>query len=63
MRKGFLLLICLSCLSPIDAQAEVISSSTSIHFRKPKEPKVYRKKRGFLWGLFKSKKSCDCPKY
>jgi len=45
MRKSFLLLICLSCLSPIDAQAEVISSSTSI--RKPKEPKVYRKNDGF----------------
>jgi len=47
----------------MDSQAEGNFSSTGIHFRKPKEAKVYRKKRGFLWGLFKSKKSCDCPKY
>ncbi|MCU0326895.1 MAG: hypothetical protein MUF45_16915, partial [Spirosomaceae bacterium] len=22
----------------------------------------YRKKKGFLWGLFKGKNQCDCPK-
>ncbi len=26
------------------------------------KPKVYKKKKGFLWGLFKKKaKKCDCP--
>jgi hypothetical protein len=23
----------------------------------------YRKKKGFLWGLFRGKKQCDCPKH
>ncbi|MFN3847891.1 MAG: hypothetical protein ACK4NY_00610 [Spirosomataceae bacterium] len=23
----------------------------------------YRKKKGFLWGLFKGKNQCDCPKH
>lgn len=26
------------------------------------KPKVYKKKKGFLWGLFKKRpKKCDCP--
>lgn len=25
--------------------------------------KGYRKKRGFMWGLFKKRNSCDCPKH
>lgn len=26
------------------------------------KPKVYKKKKGFLWGIFKKKpKKCDCP--
>jgi hypothetical protein len=63
MGKGLIIFICLSCFTPTDMPAEPVATSTSNSFRKPKEPKVYRKKRGFLWGLFKSKKSCDCPKY
>ncbi len=23
----------------------------------------YRKKKGFMWGLFKGKNQCDCPKH
>jgi hypothetical protein len=23
----------------------------------------YRKKKGFLWGIFKGKSQCDCPKH
>jgi hypothetical protein len=23
----------------------------------------YRKRKGFLWGLFKGKNQCDCPKH
>jgi hypothetical protein len=23
----------------------------------------YRKKKGFMWGLFKGKSQCDCPKH
>ncbi|PLK46266.1 hypothetical protein [Emticicia sp. TH156] len=23
----------------------------------------YKKKKGFMWGLFKSKNQCDCPRH
>jgi hypothetical protein len=23
----------------------------------------YKRKKGFMWGLFKKKSSCDCPKH
>ena len=23
----------------------------------------YRKKKGFMWGLFRGKNQCDCPKH
>ena len=23
----------------------------------------YRKKKGFMWGIFKGKSQCDCPKH
>jgi hypothetical protein len=29
--------------------------------RKTKDGR-FKRKKGFLWGLFKSKKACDCPK-
>jgi hypothetical protein len=24
---------------------------------------AYRKKKGFMWGIFKGKSQCDCPKH
>jgi hypothetical protein len=24
---------------------------------------TYRRKKGFMWGLFRGKKQCDCPKH
>lgn len=24
---------------------------------------VYKKSKGFMWGLFKGKNQCDCPKH
>lgn len=30
--------------------------------RKTKDGR-YKRKKGFMWGLFKSKKECDCPKH
>lgn len=30
--------------------------------RKTKDGR-YKRKKGFLWGLFKGKKECDCPKH
>jgi hypothetical protein len=29
--------------------------------RKTKDGR-FKRKKGFMWGLFKSKKECDCPK-
>jgi len=57
MRKYIVLLsLCLFFAEPV---YEAALASTVISYNKPK---VYRKKKGFLWGLFKKKpKKCDCP--
>jgi hypothetical protein len=28
-----------------------------------KKSGTYRKKKGFMWGLFRGKSQCDCPKH
>jgi hypothetical protein len=28
-----------------------------------KKSGTYRKKKGFMWGIFKGKSQCDCPKH
>ncbi len=37
------------------------SETLSQKGRKTKDGR-YKRKKGFMWGLFKSKKECDCPK-
>jgi hypothetical protein len=47
------------CLFFAEPVCEAAMASTVMSYHKPK---VYRKKKGFLWGLFKKKpKKCDCP--
>lgn len=36
-------------------------NETSQEGRKRKDGR-YKRKKGFMWGLFRGKKECDCPK-
>jgi hypothetical protein len=40
-------------------------SPETIAFQKGRKTKDgrFKRKKGFMWGLFKSKKECDCPKH
>ncbi|MES2798187.1 MAG: hypothetical protein V4683_19620 [Bacteroidota bacterium] len=37
-------------------------AETSQEGRKRKDGR-YKRKKGFMWGLFRGKKECDCPKH
>lgn len=40
-------------------------SNTEQVWRKGRRKKngVYKKSKGFMWGLFRGKNQCDCPKH
>ncbi|MBZ1326128.1 hypothetical protein [Aquirufa aurantiipilula] len=60
----YLVLFCLISFS-IPAHSTVADSKMALSYSSSTNKKVakYRKKKGFLWGLFKKKKKgCDCPK-
>lgn len=65
MKKLFLLTILLSCLQ-IETQAEthIVLKKTSISATSTEAKTIIkrRRKKGFLWGIFK-KKDCGCPKH
>jgi hypothetical protein len=65
MKKLILLTVILSCFQ-VETQAEtrIFSKKTSISTENIESKTVIRrrKKKGFLWGLFK-KKDCGCPKH
>ncbi len=44
-------------------QTESISKSDTFGGGKRNKNGRYRKKKGFMWGLFKGKSQCDCPKH
>jgi DNA modification methylase len=44
-------------------QTESISKSEALGGGKRNKNGRYRKKKGFMWGLFKGKNQCDCPKH
>jgi hypothetical protein len=54
---------------PLEApvEAAVVKSAKSelkseLVFKR-KKARGYRKKKGFMWGLFRSKNACSCPKH
>lgn len=60
----YLILLCLISFN-IPANSSTAKSSTELSYSISSQKKMakYRKKKGFLWGLFKKKKKgCDCPK-
>ena len=65
MKKLLLLTIMLFCLQ-VETQAEryvsVKKATVSISSTESKTTVKRRRKKGFLWGIFK-KKDCGCPKH
>jgi hypothetical protein len=65
MKKLILLTVILSCFQ-VETQAEthIVLKKTTISAENMESKNVVRrrKKKGFLWGLFK-KKDCGCPKH
>lgn len=62
-------IIGLLAITPEFSQAATIDTKTSVSVKKElgkgrrKKSGSYKKKRGFMWGLFKGKNQCDCPKH
>lgn len=44
-------------------QTESISKEDTFGGGRRNKNGRYRKKKGFMWGLFKGKNQCDCPKH
>ncbi|WP_265993339.1 hypothetical protein [Larkinella insperata] len=69
MKKLVLLGITICLMLPLEApvEAAVVKTSHSelknTESFKRKKARGYRKKKGFMWGLFKKKNSCGCPKF
>lgn len=69
MKKIWLLGLTVSLLLPLEAPVEAAemkstqSELASAPIFKRKKARGYRKKKGFMWGLFKKKNSCGCPKF
>ncbi|WP_337042914.1 hypothetical protein [Emticicia sp. 17c] len=70
MKKIIILLsLSLFVLMPEFSQASVDAKHTTLSVKKElgkgrrKKNGSYRKKKGFLWGIFKGKNQCDCPKH
>ena len=64
-----LFIIGLLAFMPELSQAATSDSKTTVSVKKElgkgrrKKSGSYRKKKGFMWGLFKGKNQCDCPKH
>jgi hypothetical protein len=68
-KKTLLAIVALLCLqveasafepnTASNARFEITTNTNSLIGRR----KGYRKKRGFMWGLFKKKNACNCPKH
>lgn len=70
MKKVAILgIVALLAITPEFSQAASIDTKTSVSVKKElgkgrrKRNGSYKKKKGFMWGLFKGKNQCDCPKH
>jgi hypothetical protein len=65
MKKLIIFSVLLSCFS-VETQAETFVTNTktaiSANLSETKTVVKRRRKKGFLWGIFK-KKDCGCPKH
>ena len=53
----------LSSASMFDTQTTTVSAKEELGKGRRKKSGKYKKKKGFMWGLFKGKNQCDCPKH
>ena len=70
MKKLICFFLIFAFLIPASEAAIVVNSTAAKATLKPnfeqqtlRKRKGYHKKRGFMWGLFKKRNSCDCPKH
>jgi hypothetical protein len=70
MKKlALLCIVGLLIITPEFSQAASLDAKTTVSVKKElgkgrrKKSGSYRKKKGFMWGLFKGKNQCDCPKH
>ncbi len=66
MKKLLLTFLIGAMVLPEYASASTLSSGTTVQMEQAsaRRRKSYRKKKGFMWGLFKKKdKGCGCPSY
>lgn len=70
MKKvAILCIIGLLAITPEFSQAATTDTKTSVSVKgelgkgRRKKNGSYKRKKGFMWGLFKGKKQCDCPKH
>ncbi len=56
-------------LTPEFSHASAVNTKATVSVKKElgkgrrKKSGKYKKKKGFMWGLFKGKDQCDCPKH
>jgi hypothetical protein len=63
MKKYIIFCLLVIVFLPETTQATPSISTDNQALLRRKKPRPYRKKKGFLWGLFKGRNSCDCPKH
>lgn len=69
MKKIFLLMLLGLMLELPTAQAKAASMAKTTTIEAASDAKTLRKKRrnrqrkGFMWGLFRKRNACDCPKH
>ncbi|GAB3269441.1 hypothetical protein GCM10027347_39680 [Larkinella harenae] len=71
MKKLLILCLTLGLMLPLEATVEAAAVDVrSVNGElqntlvlKRKKARAYRKKKGFMWGLFKKKNGCGCPKF
>lgn len=69
MKKIFLLMLLGLMLELPTAQAKTASMAKTTTIEAASDAKTLRKKRrnrqrkGFMWGLFRKRNACDCPKH
>ncbi|WP_128547294.1 hypothetical protein [Larkinella soli] len=69
MKKVLILGLMAGFLLPMETLAETAVSTTAagevktVSVFKRKKARGYRKKKGFMWGLFRKKNPCGCPNH
>ncbi len=63
LMAGFLILTPEFSKAAVSEARATVSIKEELGKGRRKKSGRYKKKKGFLWGLFKSKNQCDCPRH